>query len=257
MSVQQLVAGIITLAALAAAPVTASAAGKPDTVGGTVTVLAASSLTEAFTVIGTAFERTYPDATVTFSFNSSSTLATQVEQGAPADVFASADEANMMRLEDAGLVGQAGDPFVFARNRLAIAVEPGNPEKIKTLADTVADDVILVLCAPEVPCGTFALEAYGNAGIDVPRVPTGVNVKDTLAKVALGEADAAIVYATDVKAAKGDVDGIKIPGSQNVVARYPIAPLADAPNGAAAKAFVRFVDEQGQRILRRFGFLEP
>lgn len=254
---KKLVIVIVALAALVAAPATATATGTPDAVEGAVTVLGASSLTEAFTAIGKAFERKYPDASVTFSFNSSSTLATQIEQGAPADVFASADEANMTRLEDAGLVA-AGDGQVFARNRLAIAVEPGNPKKIKTLADTVADDVILVLCAPEVPCGKFALEAYGNAGIDVPQVPTGVNVKDTLAKVALGEADAAIVYVTDVKAAKGDVDGVKILTSQNVVARYPVAPLADAPNPVAAKAFALFVDSKaGQRILRRFGFLAP
>lgn len=257
MSPTRLVAVLVTLAALMSAPVTAAAAGTPDAVEGTVTVLAASSLTEAFTAIGTAFERKYPDVTATFSFNSSSTLATQVEQGAPADVFASADEANMTRLEDAGLVGD-GDGAVFARNRLAIAVEPGNPKKITTLADTVARGVTLVLCAPEVPCGKFALEAYGNAGIEVPQVATGANVKDTLSKVALGEADAAVVYVTDVKAAKGDVDGVKIPSAQNVVARYPVAPVAGAPNPVAAKAFALFVESKaGQKILRRFGFLAP
>jgi molybdate transport system substrate-binding protein len=221
---------------------------------GSITVLAASSLTEAFTEIDKAFERKHPDTNVTFSFNASSTLATQVEQGAPADVFASADEATMARLVDGDLV--EGDPVRFARNRLAIAVEPGNPKKIKTLADTVESDVTLVLCAAEVPCGKLALDAYEKAGIDVPRVPTGANVKDTLAKVSLGEADAAVVYVTDVKAAKGDVGSVRIPPDENVVATYPIAPLADAPNPIAAKAFVVFVSSKaGRRILERFGFL--
>ena len=115
-----------------------------------------------------------------------------------------------------------------------------------------------MLCAPEVPCGKFALEAYANAGIDAPRAPTGINVKDTLAKVALGEADAAIVYATDVRAAQRDVDGVRIPSSQNVLARYPITLLAEMPNPVAAKAFVLFVESRaGQGILRRFGFLGP
>lgn len=222
---------------------------------GDVTVLAASSLTEAFTDIGELYERQHAGTDVTFSFNSSSTLATQIEQGAPADVFASADDANMDTLVDAGLV-EAGARRTFARNRLAIGVEPGNPEKISTLADTVADDVTLVLCAPQVPCGTYALEAYANAGVDVPAVPTGANAKDTLTKVTLGEADAAVVYVTDVLAAGNDVDLVRIPTRDNVVATYPLAVVDDAHNVGAATAFVQLVrSKAGQRILRSYGFL--
>ena len=252
------VSGVLVLAiglALSAPAVASTRRGRKVTGG--VTVFAASSLTEAFTAIGQKFEHEYPDTDVTFSFNSSSTLATQIQQGAPADVFASADIENMHALVKTEDVVTDGS-LEFARNRLAIAVEPGNPKKITTLADTVKKDVTLVLCAPEVPCGKFAREAYEKAGVTVPEVPTGANVKDTLTKVTLGEADAAVVYVTDVKAAKGDVTGVKIPDAQNVVAPYPIAPLTAAPNPVAAKAFAQYVDSKaGQKILRRFGFLPP
>jgi molybdate transport system substrate-binding protein len=222
---------------------------------GDVTVLAAASLTEAFNEIGELYEQRHADTDVTFSFSSSSTLATQIEQGAPADVFASADHTTMDKLVDADLVG-AGAPETFARNRLAIAVEPGNPERISTLADTVADDVTLVLCAPAVPCGKYALEAYAKAGTEVPAGPTGANAKDTLTKVSLGEADAAVVYVTDVLAAGDDVDLVRIPARDNVVATYPLAVVDDAPNVRAAKAFVQLVRSRvGQRILRSYGFL--
>jgi molybdate transport system substrate-binding protein len=237
----------------------AATAKKSSGVRGSVTVLAASSLTDAFTAIGKGFERKYPGTHVTLSFSSTATLVTQIQQGAPADVFASADAANMQKLVDGGQVAKGGFS-VFARNRLEIAVAPGNPKKIKTLADTLKSGVTLVLCAPEVPCGKYALQAYANAGLAPPLVPTGANVKDTLSKVTLGEADAAIVYVTDVKAAKGQVQGVKIRSSVNVVASYPIAPIVGATNPVAAKAFVRFVADRpgsGQRTLRRFGFLAP
>ena len=231
-------------------------AAAGDAVEGGVVVFAASSLTEAFTELAARFERQHPDADVTLSFGSSSTLATQIEQGGPADVFASADEASMDRLVDGGLVDEAHD--VFARNRLTIAVAPGNPKRVRELADTLDDDVTLVLCAPEAPCGRLAEAAYVRAGLTLPNVPRGQNAKDTLAKVVLGEADAAVVYVTDARAAADDVDTVRIPAGKNVVARYPIAPVVDAGNGPAAKAFVRLVQSRaGQRILRRFGFLEP
>jgi molybdate transport system substrate-binding protein len=221
---------------------------------GEITVLAASSLTEAFTQIGTDFETANPDASVTFSFNASSTLVTQIQQGVPADVFASADESNMDKLVDGGQVTAA--PTVFAHNRLSIAVAPGNPKHIKTLADTVDPEVTLVLCAPEVPCGKFAVEAYGNAGLDVPAVPYAANVKDAVSKVALGEADAAIVYTTDVKAAKGDIVRVKIPTKVNVLATYPAAPIETSQNPSTAKAFVKYLaSTKGQATLRKFGFL--
>jgi molybdate transport system substrate-binding protein len=253
--VKRLLLAVLVVVALIV-PTTARAATRHgSTVTGDVTVLAASSLAEAFAEIGELYEQRHAGTEVTFSFGSSATLATQFEQGAPADVFASADEVNMDKLLDADLVA-AGEPETFARNRLAIAVELGNPEDISTLADTVADDLILVLCAPEVPCGRYALDAYAEAGIDVPTVPTGANAKDTLTKVSLGEADAAVVYVTDVRAAGDDVDLVRIPARHNVVATYPIAVLDDAPNPRAASAFVQLVQSKaGQRILRNHGFL--
>ena len=255
-------AGALVIALAAAVSAPAAAGERINPVSGPITVFAASSLTEAFTVIGEKFEDRNPDATITFSFGSSSTLATQIEQGGPVDVFASADFDTMERLFDGGYVdegGAAGGAFsVFARNRLAIAVAPGNPKHIETLADTVDDGVTLVLCAPEAPCGKYAQEAYENAGLEVPSVPTGASAKDTLAKVELGEADAAVVYVTDVKAAAGDVDVVKIPNRQNVVATYPISPIVENANGVAAKAFILFVTSPaGQKILRKFGFLAP
>jgi molybdate transport system substrate-binding protein len=130
--------------------------------------------------------------------------------------------------------------------------------KIKTLADTLDPEVTLVLCVPEAPCGKYALETYANADLPVPSVPTGANAKDTMAKVALGEADAAIVYVTDVKGGKDDVDGVAIPRAQNVEATYPIDVIVGAPNPVGAKAFSVFVQSKaGQKILRRFGFVDP
>jgi len=240
----------------------AGAASPTGSFSGEVTVLAASSLTDAFTAMSKRFERKYPDAQVALSFNSSAMLATQIEQGAPADVIATADEETMQRLVSGGQVppdsfsGTEGEtPYqIFARNRLAIAVQPGNPEHIRSLADTLEPGLTVVLCAPEVPCGKLAATAYGKAGLETPTGPTGLNAKDTLAKVELGEADAAIVYVTDVKAAADDVDSVRIPKDENVIARYPIAPIVGS--GAGAKAFIQFVDTGvGRRILRRYGFL--
>ncbi|MEX0666157.1 MAG: molybdate ABC transporter substrate-binding protein [Acidimicrobiia bacterium] len=252
----------LAVALVAAIATPASAGERIKPVGGPLNVFAASSLTEAFAAIGEKFERKNPDADITFNFSSSSTLATQIEQGAPADVFASADVRTMDRLVAGGQVpeggGRGGDVPVFARNRLAIAVALGNPKKIKTLADTLDGRVTLVLCAPEVPCGKYAMQAYENAGLTVPQVPTGASAKDTLAKVSLGEADAAVVYVTDVEAASGDVDGVKIPDRDNVNALYPISPIVNSPNERGGKAFIIYVQSKaGQRILRRFGFLEP
>ena len=222
-----------------------------------ITVLAASSLTEAFTRIAKRFERRHPDVKVRLSFNASSALVTQVELGAPADVIATADESSARRLVDRGEV--ADDSIVvFARNRLAIAVAPGNPKGITALSDTLGRDLTLVLCAPEAPCGKLARRAYKRADLSLPEVPVAANVKDAVAKVALGEADAAVVYVTDVRAARHDVDGVRIPREHNVIATYPIAHLEDSEDAAAARRFVEFGQSNGaQRILRRFGFLAP
>lgn len=235
------------------ASATAPNAKKPT---GEITVFAASSLTEAFTQIGEDFSAKYKGTTVTFNFGSSSTLEAQLEEAAPGDVFASSDVANIDKLKAAG--GVSGDGVAFVRNRLKIAVEPGNPKDIKTLADTVKPDVLLMLCAPEVPCGKYALQAYEQAGVTVPTVPTGLTVKDTLSKVSLGEADAAVVYVTDVKAAAPDVDGVKIAKKDNVVGKYAIAVVKATANPATAKAFIKYViSKAGQATLKSFGFLAP
>jgi len=251
--VAALTVGVMAGSASATAPGGRVEASGPT---GSITVSAGSSLTEAFIQIGRQFQKRSKGATVTFNFGSSSTLETQVQQGAPVDVFASADTTNMDKLVAAGDV--SGKPVVFARNLLEIAVAKSNPKKIKTLADTLKPGVQLVLCAATVPCGKFALQAYRQAGLTVPKVPTGQDVKDTLSKVSLGAADAAIVYVTDVKAAEGQVTGVVLPTVQNVVATYPIAVVKSSANAAAARAFMNYVTSPaGKAVLSKFGFLKP
>jgi molybdate transport system substrate-binding protein len=251
--VAALTVGVLAGSASATAPGGRVEASGPT---GSITVSAGSSLTEAFNQIGRQFQKRYKGATVTFNFGSSSTLETQVQQGAPVDVFASADTTNMDKLVTAG--DASGKPVVFARNLLEIAVANGNPKTIKTLADTLQPGVQLVLCAATVPCGKFALQAYQQAGLTVPKVPTGQDVKDTLSKVSLGAADAAIVYVTDVKAAKGQVGGVVLPAAQNVVATYPIAVVKSSASAATAQAFVKYVaSPAGKAVLSKFGFLKP
>jgi molybdate transport system substrate-binding protein len=241
-------------AASATTPATRLEASNPT---GSITVSAASSLTEVFTQLGREFQKRFKGTTVTFNFGSSTTLETQIQQGAPADVFASADTTNMDKLSAAGDVSDK--PVVFAHNLLEIAVAKGNPKKIKTLADTLKPGVQLVLCAATVPCGKFALQAYQQAGLTVPRVPTGQDVKATLSNVSLGTADAAVVYVTDVKAAKGKVAGVVIPAAQNVVATYPIAVVKSSANAATASTFVKYValSPAARATLLKFGFLKP
>ena len=252
------VVAALTVGVLAGSASATAAAGhvearKPT---GSITVSAASSLTEVFNQLGRQFQKQYKGTTVTFNFGSSSTLETQIQQGAPADVFASADTTNMDKLSAAADV--TGKPVVFARNRLEIAVAKGNPKKIKTLGDTLKPGVQLVLCAATVPCGKFALQVYQQAGLTVPNVPTGQDVKATLSNVSLSTADAAIVYVTDVKSAKGQVAGVLIPAAQNVVATYPIAVIKSSANGATAQAFTNYVaSPAGKATLLKFGFLKP
>lgn len=239
------------IVALGAAP-PALATGEKSS--GEITVFAAASLTESFNAIGKQFEKRYPDVSVKFNFDSSSNLAAQIQQGAPADVFASADEANLQKAVDSGDV--TAKPVVFAKNRLEIAVEKGNPKKVKGLADLGKSGLVVVLCADAVPCGKYAAEAFANAGVNVSPASKEENAKATLSKVSLGEADASVVYVTDVKAANDDVSGVKIPDRQNVIAAYPIAAVKGSQNSAAAKAWVQFVQSKtAQSTLRRFGFL--
>jgi len=223
---------------------------------GDITVFAAASLTAAYTEVGDAFEAANPGTNVAFSFAASSDLATQIDQGAPADVYASADQTNMNELVDAG--NSAGDPQVFATNSLQIIVEKGNPKSITTLADLAKDGVIYVTCAPEVPIGEYAAQVLTNASVAVTPASLEDNVKGIVTKVTAGEADAGIVYTTDVIAAGADAQGVDIPAGVNVIAQYPVVVAKTAPNPAGAQAFVDFVlGDHGRQILAKYGFANP
>jgi len=223
---------------------------------GEVVVFAASSLTAAFTELGDAFTAANPDATVTFNFAASSELVTQIGEGAPADVFASADESNMTKLTDAGNNGS--EPQTFATNLLEIIVGPDNPEGITGVEDLVNDDLIVVTCDVEVPCGKYTAKVFENAGVTVTPKSYEENVKAVVTKVTLGEADAGIVYRTDVIAAGADAAGVEIPADINVTAVYPIAATKEASNDDGAAAFIAFVlSPAGQEILAGYGFGAP
>lgn len=220
-----------------------------------VAVFAAASLTEALGELAERFEADHPGTTVTLNLGSSTALAEQIRQGAPADVFASADEANMAKLEDADLVG---DPAAFATNSMAIVVEPGNPAAIRELADLGSPDLAVVLCAPTVPCGRYAQEVLDGAGVAVTPRSFEQDVKGVVTKVALGEADAGLAYLTDALAAGRDTDRIAIPDDENAIATYPIAVVREAAGGAVARAFVEFVrSEDARAILTSHGFGAP
>lgn len=222
-----------------------------------LTVFAAASLTDAFTELGEAFEAENPDVAVTFSLASSSDLVNQINEGAPADVFASADEANMTKLTDEDRA--AGEPSTFATNSLQIIVEPGNPQGVTGLQDLADNpDLIVVSCAPEVPIGAYTQEVFANAGVQVELDSLEENVRAVVDKVVIGEADAGVVYATDVTAAGDDAEGVEIPADVNIVAEYPIAVTEDAPNPDAAAAFEAYVlGPEGQAVLAAYGFGAP
>jgi molybdate transport system substrate-binding protein len=225
-------------------------------ISGRITILAAASLTDAFTKAADQLRARRPGTEFALSFGSSSTLATQITNGAPADVFASADEPNMQKVVDAGLATTA--PSIFAGNRLAIAVAPGNPKHVTGLADLARPGLIVVLAAPTVPAGKYALDALAKAGTGVRPASLEVDVRAVLNKIALGEADAGIVYVTDVKSAGSRVSGVDIPEGQQVVARYPIAVLKATTNAALATAFVDYIlAEDGQKLLAELGFSRP
>ncbi|MGH9280146.1 MAG: molybdate ABC transporter substrate-binding protein, partial [Acidimicrobiales bacterium] len=206
---------VVATMALAILAALAAACGDDASAGGSVTVLAAASLTEPFTSIGRRFEAANPGTKVTFSFDASSTLVQQVKAGAPADVLATADEATMKQATDAAAVGA---PAVFAHNRLAILVAAGNPKGVRGLSDLGRSDLIVVLCAPEVPCGRFGAQALDRAGVSARPRSLEPNGKGVVSKVTLGEADAGIVYVTDARAAGPKAAAVDIPVEQNVVA---------------------------------------
>ncbi|MFB9469649.1 molybdate ABC transporter substrate-binding protein [Nonomuraea salmonea] len=220
-----------------------------------VTVFAAASLTGTFTELGKVFEAAHPGASVRFNFGSSATLAQQIVQGAPADVFAAASPATMKTVTDASL---AGSPATFVRNKLQIAVPADDPAHIDELKDLTDPKVKVALCAEQVPCGAAAAKALDAAGLQVKPVTLEQDVKATLTKVELGEVDAALVYKTDVIASAGKVRGIAFPEADQAVNDYPIATITEAPAGDAARRFVDLVlSQQGKDVLTKAGFEAP
>jgi molybdate transport system substrate-binding protein len=252
-----LLTGLVLTTVAACGSESPSGTSAPTASGsGTVTVFAASSLTAAYSEIGEAFEGQHPGTRVELSFDASSTLVGQIQAGAPVDVFASADQANTQKLVDAGATAAA--PMVFATNSLQIIVEKGNPKHITGVADLGRPDLLYVTCAPEVPIGRYAADVLSKADVTATPVSLEQNVKGIVTKVAAGEADAGIVYRTDVLAAQEHGDGVDIPPDLNVVAEYPLVVTKDAPNPVLANDFVDFVlGEQAQQILDTYGFGAP
>ncbi|MFL6239094.1 MAG: molybdate ABC transporter substrate-binding protein [Actinomycetes bacterium] len=220
-----------------------------------ITVFAAASLTGAFTELGRQFQVAHPEAKVRFDFDASSTLAEQINQGAPADVFASAAQINMQQLVAAGRVEH---PLVFASNSAAIAVAPRLRDRVRTLADLTRPGLKVAVCQPQVPCGALAATVFRNAGLRVHPVTEGLDVKTTLATVTSGQADVAVVYVTDVQAARSSVVAIPIPSADNARSRYPIGVVTGRPHTELAAAFEQFVTSSaGQAVLSAAGFGPP
>jgi molybdate transport system substrate-binding protein len=252
------------LAALTVLVVVGCGGGKPAGAdqpagarpSGTVTVFAAASLTESFGAVGKQVEAANPGLTVAFNFAGSSRLANQINQGAPADVFAAASPATMQTVTDAG--NGAGEARTFARNELVIAVPKGNPRHVTGLADLTRPGTKVALCAEQVPCGAAARKALSAAGVDLTPVTLEQDVKAALSKLTLGEVDAALVYRTDAAVSSSTVDVVEFAGSKQAVNDYPIVVLADAPNPAAARAFVEYVlSARGRTVLAEAGFQVP
>ncbi|MFE1030088.1 molybdate ABC transporter substrate-binding protein [Streptomyces sp. NPDC058818] len=233
-----------------------SSSSSSAKVSGQVTVFAAASLKESFTTLGEQFEKQHPGTGVTFNFAGSDTLAASITGGAPADVFASASPGTMATVTDAGAAD--GAPSTFVRNQLEIATLPGNPDKISSLKDLTGSGLKVVLCDKSVPCGAAAQKALEAGGLRLTPVSYEQDVKAALTKVELKEADAAVVYKTDVKAASGKVTGVAFPESVKAVNDYPITLLKEAPNADAGKAFIELVKSaEGQRVLTAAGFRTP
>lgn len=222
----------------------------------TITVFAAASLKGTFTEIGKQFEAEHDGVTVKFNFAGSSDLVAQIQQGAPADVFASADTNNMDKATGDDLV--EGAPVDFAKNSLEIATPPDNPAHVDSLDDLTSSDVKVVVCATAVPCGAAAAGVEKAAGIDIKPVSEEQSVTDVLGKVSSGEADAGLVYVTDVKAAGDQVHGVTFPESADVINTYPIAALSGSRHAELAKAFAAYVGgPKGQSVLAAAGFAKP
>ncbi|MDF2747646.1 MAG: molybdenum transporter, periplasmic molybdate-binding protein [Propionibacteriaceae bacterium] len=243
---------ILILAACGGSPPESVSSSTPSS---SITVAAAASLTEAFTEIGKDFEATKPGTTVIFSFGSSATLATQIAEGAPVDVFAAANPATMKTVTD---VGAAEPPTNFVSNVLQIAVPKGNPGRITGLKDFADKTKKIAICAPQVPCGTAAVKVFAAAKITPAPDTLEQDVKATLQKVSSNEVDAALVYRTDVIAARDAVEGLEFSQAQQAVNVYPIAVLKGSVSAAAAQQFVDYVlSADGQAVLRKAGFGKP
>lgn len=254
LAVALLITSLLALGACGAdnKPASGESSSTGSSVTGPVTVLAAASLTGTFTQLGKNFEAAHAGTKVTLSFGSSATLATQITNGAPADVFASANETTMDTVSKAGL---AEAPKTFTTNTLEIAVPKGNPGKITGLADFADADKKIALCAKQVPCGSAAQKVFAAAGITPKPDSYETDVKAALTKVELGEVDAALVYKTDVQSAQGKVVGIAFPEAKDAVNTYPITVVKGAPNPDAAAAFVAYVHSAaGQHVLAKAGF---
>ena len=224
--------------------------------GGQLMVFAAASLKQTFTDIGEQFKTDHPGTDVEFNFAGSSDLVTQLTQGADADVFASADTKNMDKAAQADLLD--GDPVNFASNVLTIAVAPGNPKGITGFRDLVKPDLNVVVCAPQVPCGSATEKIEQAAGVQLAPVSEESSVTDVLNKVTTGEADAGLVYVTDVAGAGDKVTGVNFPESADAINTYPIATLKDSKNAELAQQFVEYVTgEAGQKVLDQAGFGKP
>lgn len=233
-----------------------AAASRTSGVSGTVTVFAASSLTDVFTALADDYRRMHPGSIVRLNFGSSAALASQLVSGAPADVFAAASPATMRIAVEAGTV--SGRPLEFARNRLVIAVPAGNPGRVTTLRDLADDDREIALCAPQVPCGAATSTAFAAAGIRPAPDSLERDVRSVLSRVRLGEVDAGLVYRTDITAAHGSVEGIGFPEAARAVNPYQVAVLDESGNAPAARAFMDLVfSPAGQRVLRDAGFDAP
>ncbi len=250
---------LVALAAIAFLTVAAGCGSSSSPSGQSstpLTVFAAASLKPTFTELGTQFESAHPGTKVTFSFGGSSDLVTQLQAGAPADVFASADTKSMDKATADKLVD--GTPVNFASNTLEIAVPPDNPAAVATFKDLSKPNVKLVLCAPEVPCGSAAHKIETATGITLKPVSEEQSVTDVLNKVQTGEGDAGLVYVTDVKSAGDKVKGITFPESSKAVNTYPIASLASSKSKDLAKEFATFVTSaEGQKVLAAAGFAKP
>jgi molybdate transport system substrate-binding protein len=242
----------------AAAPSSSSAPAASSSSAaqtGAITVFAAASLQGTFTQLGKEFEAAHPGDTVKFSFGASSALATQINSGAPADVFASASTKNM---DQVVTPGNASNPQNFAKNVMEVAVPPSNPAKVTSVNDLAKSSVKTALCQPQVPCGVVAAEVFKNAKITVKPVTLQPDVKSVLTQVELGNVDAGMVYVTDVEAAGSKVKGVAIPASVNASTLYPIAALTHSTNPSIAQAFVAYVlSPPGEQVLKAAGFAQP